>query len=486
MNKKSNLLLLLTSFFLLGSCSSNSSSNDNTQDTNSNSESINSDSTSSTNESSTSTSSGSLSTSSSSSGSSSSSSSASSSNTSSSSSSSSTSQPVEEDLDAYTIMIYMCGSDLESDSSNGGLATANLKEIMSVSLPSNVNVIIETGGAKSWKISGISSSKLGRYAVENKKLVLKESLTKANMGSSSTLQSFVEWGLNNYPAEKTGFIFWNHGGAMLGVCSDENYDYDSLLNSEVNQAFSKAFASTNRTSKLEWVGYDACLMQVQDIADFNSNYFNYMVASQESEPGEGWDYDVWLNTLAKNVNISTEDLLKSLTDSYVSKCATIYNSYGGQYRNYNDATLSVLDLSKMSEYKNEFESFASQLSSKSLSKSKFKSLVNGCNQFGYVEDDYGSSGEFVFDVVDVGDYISSVESTFSIDTSSLANALDNLVIYNKYGKDKYEGGTRTVLSGLCLFAATTGNSNKTDYSTSETNFTTWRTINMSYGSFYSY
>lgn len=93
----------------------------------------------------------------------------------------------------------MCGSDLESDSQQGGLATANLKEILSVNLPDNVNFVIETGGASSWKSTyGISSSKLGRYEVKNKKLVLKESLSKANMGSSSTLQSFVEWGLKDW------------------------------------------------------------------------------------------------------------------------------------------------------------------------------------------------------------------------------------------------------------------------------------------------
>ncbi len=414
------------------------------------------------------------------------SSSGSSSSSSSSLQSSSSSSTIDGEKDAYTILLYMCGSDLESSSDQGGLATANLKEILSVNLPDNVNFVIETGGAKLWKTTyGISSSKLGRYEVKNKKLVLKESLSKTNMGSSSTLQSFIEWGLNNYPSEKTGFIFWNHGGAMQGVCCDENYNNDSLLNSEVKSAFSKAFANTNIATKLEWVGYDACLMAVQDIAEFNSNYFNYMIASQESEPGEGWDYDVWLSTLAKNVNISTEDLLKNVSDSYIKKCADLYKS-SGYGSSYNDATMSVLNLNKMTNYHSQFESLAKNLS-KSFTKSTFKSFFNNCNQFGYSYDDDGYSGEFCFDVVDVGDFLNTVDSKFSnIDVSSTVSALNELVVYNVYGKDKYEGGTRDKLSGLCLFAATTGYSSKTEYSTSETSFTNWRAINVSYGTWHSY
>ena len=49
------------------------------------------------------------------------------------------------------------------------------------------------------------------------------------MGKSKTFQDFLEWGLTEYPAEKTAVIMWNHGGAMQGVCSDENYNGDMFL-----------------------------------------------------------------------------------------------------------------------------------------------------------------------------------------------------------------------------------------------------------------
>ena len=75
-----------------------------------------------------------------------------------------------EEADAWTVLIYMCGSDLES---KYGFGTANLEEIASVEAPTDasgeildvigmpdlagsgssarkVNVLIETGGAKAW------------------------------------------------------------------------------------------------------------------------------------------------------------------------------------------------------------------------------------------------------------------------------------------------------------------------------------------------
>lgn len=383
------------------------------------------------------------------------------------------------DIADYTIMIYMCGSNLESDS---GLATENIKEILSVkNMPDNVNIIIETGGATSWKSTyGINKRYLQRWHVANNSLVNDADLTRASMGASSTFQSFIEWGLTEYPAANTGVVFWNHGGAMGGCCSDDNYNGDMLTNAEVNLALKNAFENTNRTEKLEWVGYDCCLMQVADIADFNSEYFNYMVASQESEPGEGWDYDKWISNIYSNSQIETPTLLQNIADTFVTKCADTYNSYGYQYRGFNDATMSVLDLSKMPAYREAWESMASDLSNIITTQAKwntFKNLLSKCQQFGY-DEDYGYS----FDVFDLGDYIEAIKtnSTYSsIRISAVENAFKDMLVYNIYGKDSADA------SGLCFFAAVNGYSYAEDYDETQTNFTNWRELNEKYGSWYS-
>ena len=146
-------------------------------------------------------------------------------------------------------------------------------------------------------------------------------------------------------------VMWDHGGAMRGCCYDENYGSDSLLNSEVKAALTGAFSSTSQASKLEVIGYDACLMQVQDIAEFDSSYFNYMIASEESESGYGWDYDGgWLSSIYNNPStVTTSTVLTSVVDTFVA-------DNGGVSGTSNDQTLSWLDLNNMAAYKTAWES----------------------------------------------------------------------------------------------------------------------------------
>ncbi len=384
-------------------------------------------------------------------------------------------------LDRYTVMIYICGADLESES---GLATANIEEILSVNnMPEDVNVIIETGGAKSWESKyGISSKYLQRWHVQNKQLVKDDQLTRASMGLTSTFQSFMEWGLTDYPAEKTGVVLWNHGGGIDGCCYDENYNDDPLTNSEVYNAFKNAFKTVGRNEKLSWIGYDCCLMAVADTADLNSDYFDYMISSQESEPGEGWDYDQWLNEIYRNPNIETTTLLEKISDTFVAKCAQMYNS-DPSWRGYNDATMSVLDLSLMPSFRESWETMASNLLSIINTNSKwntFKNLVDGCQKFGLDYDKFGNE-IYPFDVFDMKDFIDKMKANSTYSSSGInqvETVFNDLVIYNVYGADSADA------SGLCLFLAISGYSYQACYSSSDTRFTNWRQLNIKYGSWY--
>ena len=356
--------------------------------------------------------------------------------------------------------MYVCGADLESASK---LATADIKEVLAVSgQPSNVNIVIETGGASSWASTySITASKLQRHHVSNRQLVTDSSLTYASMGSSSTLQSFLEYGLTNYPADKTGLIMWNHGGGISGVCFDEKKSNDALTTSEVASAVKGALKNTGKEGqKLEWIGYDACLMNVLDIAAVNSDYFNYMIASQETEAGEGWDYDKWLPTLYKNTDVDTPTLLNSI-------CTTFKSSTSDSA-----LTLSALDLSKMSEFTTEFETFAGKFTSSNWS--KLKTAANNALEF--------SSGEGIGNL-DAVDFLNKVHSQFSsVDVTSLISKINEMVVANVYGSSY----RTTKPCGTCIFfAGDASYHSKDDYSTADTKFPTWRTLNVNNGSFYS-
>ena len=357
-------------------------------------------------------------------------------------------------LDSWTIMLYICGADLESDS---GYASSDISEILSVNnQPDDVNIIMETGGTTRWHTTGIDANALSRYHVENKHLVLDEKLTKVNMGKQSTFESFLNWGLQEYPAENTGVILWNHGGALDGCCFDDSVGSDELLNSETAKAFENVF-SENGIDKLEFVGYDCCLMQVQDIAEFNSKYFNYMVASEEAEDASGWDYDTWLDDVYDGQ--STETILKAACDGFVASCGLS-----------SDQTLSYLDLSKMDDYFAKFEAMASAIKATAKSNSSvFNSLLKSVKSFG---DGWWSSGLDSYGTIDGLDFLNKLGSnskfsSFQTQISAAKEAYNKLVKYSRVGTGAGQA------HGLMIIAAS---SYSVSYPASETSFVNWRSI----------
>ena len=52
------------------------------------------------------------------------------------------------DAGTWTVFVYMCGSDLESD---GGMASADIEEMEKSSAGGNVKFVVQTGGAYYWE-----------------------------------------------------------------------------------------------------------------------------------------------------------------------------------------------------------------------------------------------------------------------------------------------------------------------------------------------
>lgn len=394
----------------------------------------------------------------------------------------------EEQLDDWTLLFYVCGADLESD---GQCATDDIKEILAkrTSQPDSVNIVVETGGAKTWHLSGVEKDKINRFEINSSSssMIKKQSLARTNMGDPATLQSFLEWGIDNYPAEKYGLFMWNHGGAMDGCCFDE-YTNDGLYADEVYSAVSAA-RTTLGLGKLEFIAYDACLMAVQDVAEWNSYHFNYMLSSQETEWSGGYDYDKWLPTLYSNPStVSTVTLLTKIADTFLDEQA------GSSHY---DQTQSVFDLSKMQAYKDAWETMTDALAINSSSRwSSFTTLVNKAMKYGYYDDSSYSeyNGGYLYDVFDVKGALNKVkaDSDFYSASTQIDNVLtlfDQVVVYERHGSQM--NGS----NGMCLFCPISGYNQKApvtyqgktypaNYSASRTNFTKWQALCAQYGNWF--
>ena len=241
--------------------------------------------------------------------------------------------PLGGGRDTVTVMIYMCGTDLES---KYGMATSDLTEMVKANLSDKVNVIVETGGCRSWKNNIVSNSVNQVYRVHSDGLErLESSFGTAAMTDPNNLTKFIQYCAKNYPANRNVLILWDHGGGSIS-----GYGYDeksggraSMTLPQIDQALGSAGVT------FDWIGYDACLMSTLETALVSAKYADYLIASEEVEPGTGWYYTDWLNALSKNTSIATESLGKTLIDSYVTACRA--KSYNAQ------VTLAMTDLAML-------------------------------------------------------------------------------------------------------------------------------------------
>lgn len=223
--------------------------------------------------------------------------------------------PLEEQgnaSDTYTLMLYMCASDLESEC---GFATEDLNEIMYGYTAGNLNVIVQTGGTAEWQNTVVADDRCQRYQVTEDGLELvDDSLGMQNMADSATLTDFIQYCSSNYAADHYGLVLWDHGGGVVGGYGyDENFGGDSMSLTEMSRALGDA------SVHLDMLGFDACLMANFETCLMAAPYADYLIASEEPEPGCGWYYTDWIGKLSENCGIPPKRYGRQIIDDYITE-----------------------------------------------------------------------------------------------------------------------------------------------------------------------
>lgn len=223
--------------------------------------------------------------------------------------------PLEEQgnaSDTYTLMLYMCASDLESEC---GFATEDLNEIMYGYTAGNLNVIVQTGGTAEWQNTVVADDRCQRYQVTEDGLELvDDSLGMQNMADSATLTDFIQYCSSNYAADHYGLVLWDHGSGVVGGYGyDENFGGDSMSLTEMSRALGDA------SVHLDMLGFDACLMANFETCLMAAPYADYLIASEEPEPGCGWYYTDWIGKLSENCGIPPKRYGRQIIDDYITE-----------------------------------------------------------------------------------------------------------------------------------------------------------------------
>lgn len=337
----------------------------------------------------------------------------------------------------YTIFVYMCGSDLESgnQSHNGGYATMDLQEMLDASTNNNIRFIIQTGGAAEWKNNIISAGELGRYEIYGGQVYTLDPQPDASMGDAGTLSAFLEWGIDYAPAAKMGLIFWDHGGGSIsGVCLDMVNQRDLLSLAEIDSALTKV--SEKMTDKFEFIGFDACLMATVECANILSPYAEYMYASEEVEPGKGWDYTAIGTYLNQNPDAKGDALGKEVADSFYAQNRTPM------------ATFSVIDLSKIDDLVLCLNKYAKELNAASQNPQTFSVVVKGILE----ADNFGTNNQEggYTNMLDLAGIVQA-GAEYAGGAQDILNAIDNAVVYSINGGIHTEACGLSTYYPLCLY-----------------------------------
>ena len=181
-----------------------------------------------------------------------------------------------------------------------------------------VTIMVYTGGCKAWQNTAVSSSVNQIWQIKDgKMLCLEKDLGSVPMTDPNTLSCYIKWCAKHYPASRYELILWDHGGGSVS-----GYGYDEKFASSGSMSLAGLDkALTDGGVKFDFIGFDACLMATAETALTMSQHADYLIASEETEPGVGWYYTDWLTALGKDPSMPTIQLGQKIVDSFVDTCA---------------------------------------------------------------------------------------------------------------------------------------------------------------------
>lgn len=227
----------------------------------------------------------------------------------------------------WTVLVFLnADNDLESS------GMKDLNEMEMVGSDENLNIVVQIDrqkGAKGETIEDGNWIGTRRYEVvreRTKKIGSKlvSNLGERDMGSKRELAEFLTWGIENYPADRFMAVIWNHGAGWVGI----SYDDESGKNLTVpdivwacNQARPALEKANPKHPRFDIIDFDACLMGMVEIAYELRDVCDFMIASEETEPGQGMPYQDTLRPLRETPGITPRMAARAMVAGYVKSFA---------------------------------------------------------------------------------------------------------------------------------------------------------------------
>lgn len=334
----------------------------------------------------------------------------------------------------WTVMVYVnAKNNLESY----GLKDVNEMEM--VGSDAKVNIVAELG-----RINGYSTSD-GDWKTTRRYLVRKDNdisiisspvvmeIAKTDMGDWNHLVEFTKWAMTAYPARHYALVVWNHGSGWnkdLAFESDKGISYDDESGNHITTP--QLRQAMEQIGKIDILGMDACLMQMVEVGYEVKNYADYIVGSEETEPGDGYTYNTWLEPLEAKPAMPAAELATAMV-----------NSYGDHYQSVNQqATQSAIKTAA-------FDKFTALINDWAAEVMKAGELASAKNARTNAQAFYYSSNKDVYHFVKLVDDAAVSQAVSAKGKTLLDFIKSDVVISNRAVGAKYANAT-----GLAIYIPT--------------------------------
>ena len=280
--------------------------------------------------------------------------------------------PDTSDLDGrkpWTVLVYFA----THVGSNAKLAEAvreDLRSMRSVGAGPHANVVIQYHRPETGQVAGIEdvrlelpeAGELPGQAIDPDPIAgmkVLEKLGDTDQGSAQTLEDFVAWAVERYPARRYALILHGHGMAWQGFGIDANHMNHRIKLPELAAALDRARGRSLDAERFDLLMLDGCLMGTLEVAAELKSQARYLLSSEMVEVAAGQPYAQVLPFLTRHPRQSVERIMSNMAHAYVHS----YSVEGGYLGPPLPTALTILglDLDKLDALEQKLRTLADEV-----------------------------------------------------------------------------------------------------------------------------
>ncbi len=347
----------------------------------------------------------------------------------------------------WTYLVYMNAvNDLEE------FAPLNIHQMEQAGSDDNVNIVVQCQRSSHYDTSNGNWNDARRYFITrqndtsniNSPLMSQKSSDDIDMGNASEMRAFIDWGVATFPAQKYCLVIWNHGAgwrkARIKPSSGRGVSYNYDTDTHIDTIEMPGAIAMPGGRKWDLLAYDSSLMQMAEVNYEVRNQARYIVGSEESPPGAGYPYDVFLKQLAANPDMEPTTLGFNMAQAAGDK-------YGRQTSP--GITQSVIDASKLDALAPALDNLGAQLSRvKNIYGPQIISARNSADYYEYPYTENKDLLDFLHYLVDppTGSTVSPIPDAGVQSAVSNLRGLLGTTILKNINSEEHSGS-----NGLALF-----------------------------------